>query len=307
MTIRVRTYGAAGAAVMVLHGGPGAAGYMAPVAREIADEFHAIEPLQRGGGTEPLTVARHIDDLDEVVEAYCSGERPALVGHSWGAMLALAYAARHPHKTAALVLVGCGTFDTTSRATMQRIIDERMDESLKAKLAGLSAEIADPDERLAAMGRLIEMIYSFDAEDDGAPVECDERAHEETWADMLLQQRNGVYPAAFAGIGVPVTMLHGAVRPASGRDDPRGPAAADAAVGIRRVGALRALSVAREGCAKEFLRRVARPSRERKTIARRQESDSPSLCFKVATSSFNSIILCSRSTTSLLNFSNSST
>jgi pimeloyl-ACP methyl ester carboxylesterase len=37
--------------------------------------------------------------------------KPSIVGESWGAMLALAYASAYPETTAAIVLVGCGTFD----------------------------------------------------------------------------------------------------------------------------------------------------------------------------------------------------
>src|SRR5881397_3652262 len=109
--MKVRKYGISGPQVVVLHGGPGAPGYMAPVARGLADSFRVFEPLQRGSGPEPLTVARHVADLHDLLERRCGNARPALVGHSWGAMLALAYAAEHPGRAASLVLIGCGTFD----------------------------------------------------------------------------------------------------------------------------------------------------------------------------------------------------
>ena len=95
-TLGVREYGTSGSIVLVLHGGPGAPGYMAPVAHRLADAFRILEPMQRGSDDKPLTVERHIADLHEVVQSQCEGGRPALVGHSWGAMLALAYAAAHP-------------------------------------------------------------------------------------------------------------------------------------------------------------------------------------------------------------------
>ena len=105
--IRVREYGTDGPHVVVVHGGPGAPGYMAPVARGLADGFRVLEPLQRGSGAVALSVARHVEDLHEVV-AFCGpGARPALIGHSWGAMLVLAYAAEHAGETGGLVLVGC--------------------------------------------------------------------------------------------------------------------------------------------------------------------------------------------------------
>src|SRR6202795_4319954 len=100
--MRVRSYGTLGPQVVVLHGGPGAPGHMAPVARGLAESFRIIEPFQRGSDGERLTVARHIADLHEVVRSSCESVHPALVGSSWGAMLALCYAAEHPQSAGAL-------------------------------------------------------------------------------------------------------------------------------------------------------------------------------------------------------------
>jgi pimeloyl-ACP methyl ester carboxylesterase len=191
---------------------------MAPVARGIADTFHVLEPFQRGSGREPLTVARHIADLHELVELHCDNERPALVGSSWGAMLALAYAAAHPGRAGSLVLIGCGTFDRAARECMRAALDERMDDGLRRRLEHLAGEFPDPDERLRAMGDLLLPVYSCElATSDQEVEECDARAHHETWEDMVRLQQEGVYPAAFAAIDAPVLMLHGAVDPHPGQ------------------------------------------------------------------------------------------
>jgi len=65
---------------------------MAPVARGLADLYRVVEPFQRGSGGERLTVATHVADLHEVIGFYAGPAHPALLGASWGAMLALAYA-----------------------------------------------------------------------------------------------------------------------------------------------------------------------------------------------------------------------
>jgi pimeloyl-ACP methyl ester carboxylesterase len=222
--LRFRAYGTAGPRVVVLHGGPGAPGYMAPVARGLADAFRVLEPLQRGSGGAPLTVARHVADLHALLAACCrqipegdAGERPALVGSSWGAMLALAYAAAHPGRAGALVLIGCGTFDPAARARMHALLDARTDSALRQRLARLEEEFPDPDARLTAQGDLILPLYAFDpitTDLEGEP--ADARANRETWDDMLRLQAAGVYPAAFAAIDVPVLMLHGAFDPHPG-------------------------------------------------------------------------------------------
>jgi pimeloyl-ACP methyl ester carboxylesterase len=216
--VKTRTYGTDGPPVIVLHGGPGAPGTVAPVARRLADRFRVLEPLQRGSGGEPLTVARHVADLHELVEARCHGTRPALIGHSWGAMLALAYAAAHTGCPGPLVLIGCGTFDGAARERLRAVREERTDTEFRQRLERLPEEHADPDERLQALGELILTLDSYDLLTGERELErCDARAHLETWEDMLRLQEQDVYPAAFAAIDVPVLMLHGDHDPHPGR------------------------------------------------------------------------------------------
>lgn len=226
MSLYVRTYGDSGPLVVVLHGGPAAAGSAAPIARGLAGSFRVLEPWQRGSGPlgsggEPLTVARHVADLHEVIESRGDGARPGLVGWSWGAMLALAYAAAHPNSAGALVLVGCGTFDLEARARMKATLDERMTDDMRRRLERLDLDVPDPDERLKAKYDIIGSLHDYDPlppdedlEANAAPF--DMRAHNETWNDMVRLQAEGVYPAAFAAITAPVLMLHGDYDPHPG-------------------------------------------------------------------------------------------
>ena len=216
--MRVRTYGKSGPLVIVLHGGPGAAGYMAPVARGLADSFRVLEPFQRGSSEIPLTVAGHVEDLRELVESRGEEIRPALVGSSWGAMLALAFAAGYPDLAGPIVLIGCGTFDPIARARMQATLDERMGACLRQRIEALALEIDDPDERLRVTAELLLPLYSCELSTTDLEMEtCDARACEETWADMLRMQAQEIYPASFSAIRSPILMLHGAVDPHPGR------------------------------------------------------------------------------------------
>jgi 3-oxoadipate enol-lactonase len=49
---------------------------------------------------------RMVDDLERVVAAQVGEERVVLGGHSMGAHTAVAYALRHPHRVAALIVIG---------------------------------------------------------------------------------------------------------------------------------------------------------------------------------------------------------
>lgn len=218
--MRLRTYGTTGPVVVVLPGGPAAVGSAAPVARGLADAFQVLEPWQRGSGAEPLTVARHIADLHALVASRCTGTRPALVGVSWGAMLALAYAAVHPDSAGPLVLVGCGTFDPVARARMRVTLAERTGDALQHRLDRLVEECPDPGDQLTKRRALTQALYTYApiaaGQDEEAGEPFDVRAHTETWEDMVRLQEAGVYPAAFAAITSPVLMLHGTYDPHPG-------------------------------------------------------------------------------------------
>jgi pimeloyl-ACP methyl ester carboxylesterase len=215
--LHIRRYGDAGPIVIVLHGGPGAPGTAEPLARGLADGFRVVEPWQRGAsGETPLSVARHVADLHDLVQRLCAEAPPALVGESWGAMLALAYAAEYPTEAGPIVLVGCGTFDRVSRARGVGIREKR-----------IARYIAEHPEHAAdlelSLGERImkwhEMTDNFDPVPAARNPEnppFDMQAHKETWQDMLRCQDVGLYPEKFSAIVSPVLMLHGDYDPHPG-------------------------------------------------------------------------------------------
>lgn len=104
-----------GPPVILCHGGPGLWDYLAPLAALLEDSFTVIRFDQRGcghsTGTGPFTIAQAVDDLDQL-RAAVGVDRWAAIGHSWGADLALRYAARHPERTTAVgYIAGVGAGD----------------------------------------------------------------------------------------------------------------------------------------------------------------------------------------------------
>ena len=215
--LAVREYGIGAETIIAVHGGPAAAGDLAPLARTLGDRWHVLEPYQRGSGGRPLTVATHVQDLEDLIRERCAGRPPVLVGHSWGAMLALAYAADHPTTPAALVLIGCGTFSRAARAEFEARRTARLTPADYETLATIKTE-KDANRRLAALGVVMARIYGYDIDEAANDLTVvDAVAHEETWADLIRLQNEGVYPAAFAAIACPVLMLHGEADPHPGR------------------------------------------------------------------------------------------
>jgi pimeloyl-ACP methyl ester carboxylesterase len=211
----VREYGTGLDTVIAVHGGPAAAGDLAPLAGTLGQRWYVLEPYQRGHGDQPLTVSTHVEDLDRLIRQRCT-RPPILVGHSWGAMLVLAYAAANPKGPAALVLIGCGAFSATVRSEFTARFAARLTSTDRAELAGIAQSITDPDRRRAAEGRVATRVYGYDLDGLGDWPPVDATAHRETWTDMLRLIEEGFYPSAFAAIACPVLMIHGIVDPHPG-------------------------------------------------------------------------------------------
>lgn len=101
-----------GQPIIILHGGPSFDhNYLLPDLDRLADAFRLIYYDQRGRGksawsVQPAAVSlqSEMDDL-EALRAHLQLEQAALLGHSWGGLLALEYALRHPERVSRLVLL----------------------------------------------------------------------------------------------------------------------------------------------------------------------------------------------------------
>ena len=87
---------------VLVHGGPGAPGSLASVARELSHDGGVLEPWQTA-----RTVPGQVEELSDQIERWATPP-VTLVGHSWGAWLSLLVAAEHPEKVRRVVLVGSG-------------------------------------------------------------------------------------------------------------------------------------------------------------------------------------------------------
>lgn len=123
-----------GTPVLLLSGGPGiSSDYLFPIANEISKTNKAILLDQRGTGKSQLQVLDDstinllaaINDI-EALRTNLEIDKLIIVGHSWGGILSMAYAAQYTANVKALVLVSSGGMTTDSFDLLQANIQARL-------------------------------------------------------------------------------------------------------------------------------------------------------------------------------------
>jgi pimeloyl-ACP methyl ester carboxylesterase len=157
----LRKYGNAPFNVVVIHGGPGAPGEMAPVARELSSVRGVLEPLQIAS-----TIEGQIGELKDVLAK--NADLPVtLIGWSWGAWLSSIFAAQYPQFVKKLILIGSGPFEekyalNIMQIRLSRFSIEEKAEALSVMESLINPAVGDKNTLLASFGKLISRADSYD-------------------------------------------------------------------------------------------------------------------------------------------------
>jgi pimeloyl-ACP methyl ester carboxylesterase len=225
-----RRYGRPPFRAALLHGGPGALGYLAPVGRRLADRRGVVEPLLRAP-----SVAGQLDELRATLDDLEGAV--TVVGHSWGAVLGCLLAARSPELVERLVLVASAPFEeryaTGLLPTRLARLDEDERRAATAALAALEDRSLDEATRTAELARLDALFTKADGYDLlslDVGVEADlPDVYERVWAEVRPLRASGELVELGRRIRCPVFAIHGDhdPHPADGVRLPLAPVVAD--------------------------------------------------------------------------------
>jgi proline iminopeptidase len=142
-------YGSEGSPIILLAGGPGMNPvYMAPVAKVLASGNRRVVLFhQRGTGKsgdaiscrERMNLAGAVADL-EALRVNLHLEKLTIAGHSWGGMLAMAYAQEHPDRVAGLLLLDSGPMNESGFKTESANVQARLSSEDRAALKNAKSE-----------------------------------------------------------------------------------------------------------------------------------------------------------------------
>ena len=162
--VEFRTHGKSPFQIVVLHGGPGAWGEMAPVADHLSDIYGVIEPFFL-----EATLQGQLLELKQIIESH-KIEKVVLLGFSWGAWLGYLFAAKFPDIIKKLILVGSGPYEHQYYLELIETRNSRMSPEQKDQYSNILNNLQDPnvtnkDAYISKLGALCGNIDQFDEEE----------------------------------------------------------------------------------------------------------------------------------------------
>jgi proline iminopeptidase len=199
---------------VILHGGPGAShDYLRPQLDRLAGAGRRLLYYdQRGGGRSALPsdwpaggIREHLRDLEQVL-ASVRPARPALVGYSWGGLLALHLALEAPQAIDRLLLISPAPPDIEAREHMRaRLAAAARRPDVLAFVAGLDRT----DKRQRFAGAIAGYFVTPARALEVTPFLVRERAERGVWESLAGYDLRPRLPS----LSVPTLILHGTEDP----------------------------------------------------------------------------------------------
>lgn len=211
----VRFYGQEPYELAVVHGGPGALGSVAEIARVLAKDFGVIEPLQT-----KLSIKALLQELNEVLVS--SSRKPiTLLGHSWGAWLVFMYAAKYPKQVKKIILVGSGPFVEAYVPKISKNRLARLTASEQQEFKQIIKQLSLPDtlDREALLPRLGQLADQADSykliklEHPNEELPFNQAMYQNIWPEAAAMRKQGQLITLAKEISCPVVAIHGEYDP----------------------------------------------------------------------------------------------
>lgn len=211
--------------VLLLHGGPGmGAEYLVALLEELDGVIDVVLPQQRG--LEPSTlegprdIETHVADELAVLD-HLGWDRPWLMGHSWGGLLAMHLAVAYPERVKGLVLFDTlGAVPDGGRAALSSNLVARLRPPERARLDALVALQESGDEEPTLVAQIVTTLwpsYSYVYNEVPAPrplrLEVPLAEVPDTMASVEAHWAAGTLERELPKLDVPVLLVHGVADP----------------------------------------------------------------------------------------------
>lgn len=206
----VRLYGKAPYKFVLVHGGPGVAGSLRGFAEELSklSEAGVVEAIQSQYSIDEL-----IEELYCQIKENCAG-RVSLIGHFWGAWLAVLLAERYPEAADTIVLIGCPPLEEkyVSEIVSRRLQDlSGEDKAVFQRLLDNRAE----DEDMAKLPAVLERADNYCLENKAMyrADKTDSKMYNSVWNEAVKRRADGKILASFKKVRCRLCLIQGECDP----------------------------------------------------------------------------------------------
>jgi len=207
--VNLRKYGSPPHQLILIHGGPGAAGQLSPLARKLSAKIGLIEALQTRD-----TINGLIEEIHDIIMGHA--RKPVIMlGHSWGAWLSLLYGKRYPADIKMYILVACPPFENESARSIMQTRLERLDNNKTEYLHKLLLDIENSsenpkDETFSEIATILRLADAYE-HDDPAPngSAYSFELYDAIWKEAERLRSNGELLRQASNINCPVLAIHG--------------------------------------------------------------------------------------------------
>lgn len=204
-----RKHGNSPYSLVAIHGGPGAAGDVIGLARQLSGLSGVLEPFQTKS-----TIEGQIKELHTMIVRHC--ETPViLIGHSWGAWLSYIFTSRFPELVQKLILVSSGSFEEKYNKSILDIRLGRLSAREKKEVISISQQLNSQDTNISKdsfirLGRLMTKADSYDLIDEDNDIALMQpKIFHPIWREADKLRESGRLLSYGHSIQCPVVALHG--------------------------------------------------------------------------------------------------
>ena len=195
---------------VLIHGGPSAIGSLKNCAEELSrlTGKGIIEALQSRYSIDGLIGELHLQIME-----YCQ-EKPTLIGHSWGAWLAVLFAGKYPGICKNIILVGCPPLeDKYAKEISLRRLRNLSDE--ESKIFQRIIDNAAANEDIKKIPGILEKSDNYHLESRGKLTvnKADAEMYNRIWDEAVKLRSNGELLKAFKMIQSKLFLIQGVCDP----------------------------------------------------------------------------------------------
>lgn len=159
--------------LILINGGPSLSHYISTLGLKLSEKYEVVEYFQKGTPENPtvnkeeLTLSSHLLHLKDVIDNHRDSQ-VILIGHSWGASLALLYLSENPNVISKAILIGAAPLNEELSKLFGENIQQRLGDEAKLRLQEIKSEFdsaESDDARNVLMQKRLKIIgptYHFD-------------------------------------------------------------------------------------------------------------------------------------------------